>query len=144
MTSDIIKRRRKEMGITQAQLAEELGVSRSLVAHLESGRRDPSDELSVKLSRVLHVSLEALFTELEELPVDLIEHFSSNRTAFRYLRFLLLRVYYGKELNLEMLQETLSYATQYAKFLNSKSNEEEAYENIKDFLQYLRIRRRQL
>ena len=42
MTSEQIKRLRKKLGLTQRQLAEELGVPTNTVARWEQGERTPS------------------------------------------------------------------------------------------------------
>ena len=51
--SDAIVRARTRNGLTQAELAEELGVSRSLVTAWETGRSEPSEELLAGMTAVL-------------------------------------------------------------------------------------------
>ncbi len=51
--SDAIVRARTRNGLTQAELAEELGVSRSLVTAWETGRSEPSEELLAGMRAVL-------------------------------------------------------------------------------------------
>ena len=51
--SDAIVRARTRNGLTQAELAEELGVSRSLVTAWETGRTEPSEELLAGMKAIL-------------------------------------------------------------------------------------------
>lgn len=48
---------RKEIGLTQAQLAEKLNISQQLVANYEQGQRRIHAELLLKLSKILYVDL---------------------------------------------------------------------------------------
>ena len=41
--NDRVKKIRQEIGITQAQFADKIGLSRNYVAMIEIGQRDPSD-----------------------------------------------------------------------------------------------------
>lgn len=56
---------RKAAGLTQAQLAEQVGVSRKTINTVENGVFMPSTVLSLKLARVLKLSVHELF-ELAE------------------------------------------------------------------------------
>lgn len=51
--------------ITQAELAELIGVSRQTINTIESGKYVPSTVLSLKIARVFEVPLETVF-ELED------------------------------------------------------------------------------
>ena len=53
---------RREAGMSQAQLAQVLQVSPSAVGMYEQGRREPSLEGAVKMSRVFGVSVDYLLT----------------------------------------------------------------------------------
>lgn len=64
MTSHLA-RRRKAAGLTQAQLAEAVGVSRKTINTVENRVFVPSTILALKLARELQVAVEDLFT-LEE------------------------------------------------------------------------------
>ena len=55
---------RKSKGITQAQLAERVGVSRQSIVAIESGKYVPSTLLALKIARELESEVSALF-ELE-------------------------------------------------------------------------------
>lgn len=54
---------RAERDWSQAQLAEQLGVSRQTVNALETGRYDPSLPLAFRIARVFERPIEAIFTE---------------------------------------------------------------------------------
>ena len=54
---------RGERGWSQADLAEQLGVSRQSVNAIETGRFDPSLPLAFKLARLFGLAIEALFEE---------------------------------------------------------------------------------
>ena len=56
----VIKNARVRNGLSQEQLAEQLGVSPTHVKHMESGRRKPSVETLFQLVRILHFSLDAI------------------------------------------------------------------------------------
>jgi putative transcriptional regulator len=56
-----LKDRRTELGLTQAQLAEQVGVTRKTVNTVENGVFTPSATLAIKLAQVLGVSVEQLF-----------------------------------------------------------------------------------
>lgn len=56
----VIKEIREELEITQAELAEKVGVDQSTVAYWESGRYLPSTANLLKLSQVLDCSLDRL------------------------------------------------------------------------------------
>ncbi len=53
---------RHQMGISQAQLARQLGVSPSAVGLYEQGRREPSAQLLISMARIFDVSLDYLMT----------------------------------------------------------------------------------
>ena len=53
---------RAELGISQAVLAERLGVSRQTVISIERGRFDPSLPLAFRIARAFGRSIEDVFT----------------------------------------------------------------------------------
>ncbi|MGC5614607.1 helix-turn-helix transcriptional regulator [Georgenia sp. Z1491] len=57
-----VAERRAERGMSQAELARELGVSRQTVISIEKGRFDPSLPLAFRLARVFGCAIEDLFT----------------------------------------------------------------------------------
>jgi putative transcriptional regulator len=57
-----IKDRRTGLGLTQAELAEKVGVTRKTVNTVENGVFVPSTILALKLAQALNVSVEELFS----------------------------------------------------------------------------------
>ena len=53
---------RRELGLTQAQMAEKLGIKRSLVGAYEEGRAEPKLATLVNMARLFGISLDALVT----------------------------------------------------------------------------------
>ena len=53
---------RAQQGLSQADLAARLGVSRQTVNALEVGKYDPSLPLAFKLARLFGLPIEAIFT----------------------------------------------------------------------------------
>ena len=56
-----IKEKRSELGLTQAELAERVGVTRKTVNTVENGVFVPSTLLALKLAKALSVQVEELF-----------------------------------------------------------------------------------
>jgi putative transcriptional regulator len=56
-----LKERRAELGLTQAQLAEAVRVTRKTINTVENGVFTPSALLALKLARALSVPVERLF-----------------------------------------------------------------------------------
>jgi putative transcriptional regulator len=64
-----IREQRGEAGLTQADLATALGVSRQTVISIENGRYLPSLPLAFRIARLFEVPLENLFDpDAEEAP----------------------------------------------------------------------------
>lgn len=61
LITNSVKQQRMLAGLTQEQLAEQLGVSRQTVVAIERGRYSPSLEYAFKLSRILDAPIEELF-----------------------------------------------------------------------------------
>ena len=57
-----IKKRRKKKGITQAELAEKVGVTTVYITYIETGKYFPSLKRLIKIGRVLGVRVGDLFT----------------------------------------------------------------------------------
>lgn len=58
---------RSRQGLTQAELAEKVGVDQSYLSRLERGQRRPSARLFARLCKVLNVSLEEQNEALEAM-----------------------------------------------------------------------------
>lgn len=56
---------RKQQGLTQAELAQKVGISTSFMGHIERGTRIASLETLVGLSRTLEISLDAMVTGID-------------------------------------------------------------------------------
>ncbi|MGM0603038.1 MAG: helix-turn-helix transcriptional regulator [Bacillota bacterium] len=65
-----IKKIRKEYNLTQQQLAEKIGVGRSTIALVESGRTNPTEHFLHSISRELGIRLEWLKTSQGEMFKD--------------------------------------------------------------------------
>ncbi len=61
-----IEKIRKERGISQEQLAEELMVSRQTISSLENGRYNPSILLAFKIATYFKLLIEDIFIYEEE------------------------------------------------------------------------------
>lgn len=55
-----LKELRTKAGLMQKQLANQLGVTASVVSYYELSERSPSPEVLVKLARIFHVSTDYL------------------------------------------------------------------------------------
>ncbi len=63
-----IRMLREQQGLSQGQLAKQLGISRAYVNLFESGRRMPGTELMLKISNIFGVSVDVLVRD--ELDLD--------------------------------------------------------------------------
>jgi len=63
---NLVREQRGRIGLTQAELAETLDVSRQTVISIENGRYLPSLPLAFRLAGVFGVPLEELFQATEE------------------------------------------------------------------------------
>ena len=61
-----IKSMRKSLGLTQADLAKEIGVTKQAITTYETGIREPSFRNLIKLSRVLNVTTDWLLGENQQ------------------------------------------------------------------------------
>ncbi|BDI16153.1 hypothetical protein ANSO36C_19550 [Nostoc cf. commune SO-36] len=58
-----IRRRRREMDLSQEELAERAQLHRTYISSIERGQRNPSLENIEKLAKALNISISALFAE---------------------------------------------------------------------------------
>lgn len=61
--ASILKKRRKELGLTQAELAKKSGVSQQAISFIESGRNTPSEGTLRLLASALGFSVSGLLGE---------------------------------------------------------------------------------
>ncbi len=61
----IIRRRRGELGISQAELADRTGITSRQVARYESGEQQPVLNVAVRIAEALSISLEELAGQLD-------------------------------------------------------------------------------
>jgi putative transcriptional regulator len=57
-----VREKRTERGLSQAELAARLGVSRQTVISIENGRYLPSLPLAFRIARVFDLPLDTMFT----------------------------------------------------------------------------------
>lgn len=70
MTHSRLRMRRRDLGLTQARLAEAVGVSRQTIIAIEGGDYSPSVHLALRIGSVLESSVEELFsTDADRRPV---------------------------------------------------------------------------
>ncbi|KIC77391.1 helix-turn-helix transcriptional regulator [Streptococcus constellatus] len=60
MLKDNIKKARLDVGLTQSEVAEKLGVAQAQYARWENGGRNPKDETVEKLAEIFGTSFEIL------------------------------------------------------------------------------------
>lgn len=60
-----LKHYRENAGLTQQELADRAGTTRSYIAELEGGKKSPSVYLAQKLSRAVKSKVEKVFPEAE-------------------------------------------------------------------------------
>lgn len=65
--SDRLKDLRAEKGLTQAQLAEETGLSRSAIGFWENGERIPLSSVIIVLAKYFNVTTDYLLGVTDEL-----------------------------------------------------------------------------
>ncbi len=63
-----LRKARTQSGLTQAQLAEMIGIDRSAYTHIELGDRDPSYEIAYRIGRALRRRVEDII-----LPVNVLQ-----------------------------------------------------------------------
>mgnify|MGYP002668329910 CR=1 FL=1 len=56
-----IRKRRKELGLSQEELAKKCGVSRQTVNAIENNKYDPTLSLAFRLARELELTVDDLF-----------------------------------------------------------------------------------
>ena len=80
----VIKKYRKEIGLTQEEMANRLGVTTPAVNKWENGNSNPDIELLAPIARLLNISLDTLLSfhekltdaEIEEIIMEMDNMFS--------------------------------------------------------------------
>ena len=62
---NVLKSKRKERGLTQSEIADELGITRSFYGHIETGKRNPTLILSFKIADFFDDNVENIFLKNE-------------------------------------------------------------------------------
>ncbi len=71
MIGEEVRRRREDLGLTGAQLAERSGMAPSAISQIETGRRIPSSTSVIKLAAALGIDPGALFPKVQaQLPLE--------------------------------------------------------------------------
>ncbi len=69
-----MRRRRKQIGLNQNQLAEKLGLSQGTITHWETGRREPEDIRTFEaLAKALDMHPAELIYGIEVLPPEAVD-----------------------------------------------------------------------
>ena len=68
---ETLKKLRLQENLTQQQLADRLGVTKSVVSYYELSERYPSPEVLIKLASVFHVSTDYLLGLDKSVTIDL-------------------------------------------------------------------------
>lgn len=61
-----LKEYREQAGLKQSELAEKVGARRETIVHLENGKYNPSLKLAMDIAKVFNVTVEEMFTFVEE------------------------------------------------------------------------------
>ena len=96
----VIRKYRKECGLTQEEMAKRLGVTTPAVNKWENGNTNPDIELLAPIARLLHISLDTLLSFQEKLTDMEIE------TLIRQM---------GDKLEKEGFEKTYEWAVQITK-----------------------------
>ena len=62
---NIIRNRRKELGLSQEELAKKCSVSRQTINAIENNKYDPSLSLAFALAKVLQLTVDELFVPVK-------------------------------------------------------------------------------
>ena len=86
--AQVIRRYRKEAGLTQEEMAKRLGVTTPAVNKWENGNSYPDIELLAPIARLLHISLDTLLSFKEDLtPTEIDEIIQKMDSMFNEVEF---------------------------------------------------------
>lgn len=87
---DIISKRRKELGLTQQELADKLFVSDKVISKWETGKNVPDTSILVELANVLEISLDELLKSRKETAEQSIKVAIADKVEVKYKNVLLI------------------------------------------------------
>lgn len=87
---DIISKRRKELGLTQQELADKLFVSDKVISKWETGKSVPDTSILVELANVLEISLDELLKSGKEGTEQSIKTAVADKVDVKYKNVLLI------------------------------------------------------
>lgn len=87
---DIIVRRRKELGLTQQELADKLFVSDKVISKWETGKSVPDTSILVELANVLGISLNELLKSEKDVTEGSIKSAMADTVDIKYKNVLLI------------------------------------------------------
>lgn len=134
--SEIIKKLRVEKGLTQEQLAEEIGVSKSTIAMWETGKREPSRDLYEEVADYFNVDIDYLYGRTN---IRKAHHFDEDGNE--YVNKMYVKesndFYYLNDETLKIAQEIFERPELKALFHASRKAKPEDLKFIKDLLKRL-------
>ncbi len=88
-----LKKLRLQAGFTQKQLAEKIGVTKSVISYYELHERCPSPEVLIKLARIFHVTTDYILgietkqflnvSDLNDEDIQFLQHVIDTLTSKR-------------------------------------------------------------
>ena len=115
LLSETVVSRRKALKITQAQLAKETGMSRSVLSNLENGLYKPSIDQLEAIANVLNFDLTEMFIEQVEQPisVDRIYHIAIAGTGYVGLSLAILLAQHHQVTAVDIVPEKVAKINNY-------------------------------
>jgi transcriptional regulator with XRE-family HTH domain len=88
MFGQVIRERRRQLDLTQQEVAKRIKTSTPYVGHLEAGKRHPSDRILVRLADVLGLDQRELFFLANPRTVDMLRPHTddAHRSAWEEFR----------------------------------------------------------
>jgi len=83
----VIRERRRQLDLTQEEVARRIKTSTPYVGHLESGKRHPSDKVLTRLADVLLLDRRELFFLANPQAADLVKHQEQKDTKSAWAEF---------------------------------------------------------
>lgn len=151
---DLIKQHRKEKGLTQAELAKLVGVSQPAIGKYESGDRQPSIQLTTKMSEALNCNLlqeyESAMSDYIGVDMYVDPEYYANQPTHEIINYLALSSGY----DFEIIHKGTGLFSDFYRFFNDSDEIITHFWDIEmlvdkmcehmliDFKDYLRIQRR--